>query len=73
MGRELKAIGNPQWRFLLVTGFLGAYTTFSTFEYETLQLLGNGQMATALLYVGASVMLGLLAVWLGAGAGRWLV
>lgn len=60
----------PEWRLLLVVGFLGAYTTFSAFEYETLKLLEDGRLMTAMLYVVSSVLAGLLAVWAGAAAGR---
>lgn len=52
-------------RYLLPVGFVGAYTTFSTYEFETLGLLRNGQAAGALVYFAASNLLGLVAVWLG--------
>lgn len=44
-------------------GFLGAFTTFSTLEYETLVLLEKGKIATAILYVLGSFMLGFAAAW----------
>ena len=47
-------------------GVLGGYTTFSTFEYETLQTVRDGERWMGLLYVGGSVLLGYVAVWLGA-------
>lgn len=50
--------------FLLV-GMLGAFTTFSTFSLETTTLLRDGSTAAALLNVGAQVLLGVAAVWLG--------
>ena len=52
-------------RFLLITGFCGGFTTFSTFASETLTLANNNQMPMAFLYVLASCVLGIGAVWLG--------
>jgi len=61
---------SPNWRYLIPVGFIGAYTTFSTFEYETLRSLQEGQMGIAFLNVGLSVAVGFVAVWLGVAAGR---
>lgn len=55
----------PEWRHLLLTGFLGGFTTFSTFSLQTLQLYLKGDAALAFLNAGASLLLCLLAVWLG--------
>ncbi|MDO5103836.1 MAG: fluoride efflux transporter CrcB [Lautropia sp.] len=52
-------------RPLLITGILGGFTTFSTFGIETFELIRRGESATALLYVGLSLLLGLVAVWGG--------
>lgn len=52
-------------RLLLVTGFCGGFTTFSTFSSENLTLLQNQQTALAFLNIIGSVVLGLGAAWLG--------
>lgn len=62
----------PEWRLGLLTGVLGAYTTFSAFSIETLQLFEEVGLVPALANVALSVVLCLLAVWLGAGLGRQL-
>ncbi len=61
---------NPGWHYLVPVGFVGAYTTFSTFEYETFRLLQLGAGLRALSYVLASVIAGFFAVWLAALAVR---
>jgi CrcB protein len=57
---------HPNWRFLLVIGFLGGYTTFSSFEYESFRAVQDGAPWIGLLNVIGSVVFGFLAVWLGA-------
>ncbi len=57
---------NPNWRFLLVIGFLGGYTTFSSFEWETLSLIRDGSRWLGLLNGFGSFIIGYGAVWLGA-------
>jgi fluoride exporter len=52
-------------RAALMTGVLGGYTTFSSFSLETYTLLQDGRAGLAILYVAASVLLGLGAVWAG--------
>lgn len=54
-----------EWRLLLATGFCGGYTTFSAFAYENLTLWQSGQYTIALGYTVGSVLLGILAVWMG--------
>ena len=63
---------DPQWRLIFAVGFLGAYTTFSTFTYETVQLLLANNWRPALAYVGVSNVLGVGAALLGVGLGRVL-
>ena len=57
---------SPAWRFFLPVGFIGAYSTFSTYEWETLSTLRAGAFALAGLYAIGSLVLGLAAVWCGA-------
>lgn len=56
---------NPAWRFLIPVGFIGAYSTFSTYEWETLSTLRAGAFAMAALYAVGSLLVGLAATWLG--------
>src|SRR5687767_506351 len=61
---------NQQWRLLLITGFCGGYTTFSTFSADNLALLNGNHAALAILNIAASVIVGIGAVWLGLAAGK---
>ncbi len=56
---------NNSLRFLLIAGFCGGFTTFSTFARETMDLIGSHQLPLAIAYVVSSCVLGVLAVWLG--------
>ena len=56
---------NPAWRYLVPVGFVGAYSTFSTYEWETLSTLRSGAFSLAALYAFSSLVLGLVAVWCG--------
>ena len=58
------------WRYFLPIGFVGAYTTFSTFEYETLRLVESGAWKSAVSYVVGSNLAGFIAVLLGVWLGR---
>ena len=57
---------DPRWRLLLVVGFLGGYTTFSSLEWETYTAVRDGGLWTGMLNVVSSIMIGYVAVWLGA-------
>jgi CrcB protein len=59
---------NPAMRYLIPIGFIGAYSTFSTYEWETLSSIRAGAFFIAALYAGGSLILGLIAVW----GGSWL-
>jgi CrcB protein len=56
---------NPAWRLLIPIGFIGAYSTFSTYEWETLATLRSGAILLAALYAGGSFVIGLVATWAG--------
>ncbi len=58
------------WRLLLMTGFLGAFTTFSTFMFETTRLFGGERPLLGLVNLGAQNTLGLVCVYLGMLGGR---
>jgi CrcB protein len=63
MGR--RADLSPAWRYLIPIGFIGAYSTFSTYEWETLATVRAGAFFLAGLYAASSFVLGLAAVWAG--------
>lgn len=64
---------SPEVRGLLTTGFCGGYTTFSTFTYETMALLEDGETGRATAYVLSSVLVSLIGVYLGITAARELI
>ncbi len=65
-----KASWNANWRYLIPIGFIGGYSTFSTFEYETFRVFHEGEILIAGLNVVLSVVVGFVAVWLGVITGR---
>ncbi len=66
----LRFAWNDNWRLLIAIGFVGAYTTFSTFEYDTLQLAAQNQWSRALVNILGSVLLGFIAAYLGVAVAR---
>lgn len=62
----------PAWRYLVPIGFVGAYSTFSTFEWETFSNLQSGSFFIAGLYLFSSILLGLAGIWGGVAIARTL-
>lgn len=60
-----KGVLSPEMKLLMVTGFCGGFTTFSTFANESFGMMKAGDVLQLALYVGASVVIGILAVWGG--------
>ncbi len=65
MGLFMKEIIGNQSKLLLMTGFCGGFSTFSTYSLEVVQLYQNGDMGTAILYSLGSVILGIICILIG--------
>ena len=64
---------SSQTKLLLMTGFCGGFSTFSTFSNENFQLIEGGQSTTALLYVAVSLLAGILCIFAGLKLGQGLM
>jgi CrcB protein len=67
-----RLVVHPNWRFLIPIGFVGAYTTFSTFELETFRAVSENAWPIAAANVGGSIVAGYAALWIGFVAARVL-
>lgn len=65
MGLSFQSAVTTQGRLLLATGFCGGFTTFSTYSLEIFELAQRGEAGISLLYLLASILAGLLFIWLG--------
>ena len=65
-----RAHWDANWLYLIPIGFIGGYSTFSTFEFESFRLLQDGEMILAALNLVGSVVCGFVSVWLGVITGR---
>lgn len=68
---EKHGLFGPETRLFLFTGLLGGFTTFSAFGLDTMFLLRRGEYGVAATYAGASLLLGIVAVWLGFKLVSW--
>ena len=67
-----RSVLSSEWRAAIQIGFLGAFTTFSTFSIETLNLVSEGAISKASINIALTVSLCLIATWLGMVLGRQL-
>ena len=70
---EERVVISSQTRIIILAGFMGAFTTFSTFAFETDVMLRGGQWFAAFGNVAGQTLLGLLCVFLGIALGRWVI
>lgn len=63
---------SPYWRLFVTVGFLGGLTTFSSFSYETLNLLEKSMLLPAFYNIGLNLFGGLVAAWLGVGVVKFI-
>ena len=63
---------SPYWRLFFAVGFLGGYTTFSSYEYESIRLLQDGEMLLGAVYMIGSVVAGGIAAIGGIALGSWI-
>jgi fluoride exporter len=63
---------SPYWRLFFAVGFVGGYMTFSTFEYESVRLLQDGEMLLGALYLVGSVVTGAVGAVVGIAVGSWI-
>ena len=66
---EKYQLADSQWKWFLITGFCGGYTTFSAFGHESINLFEHNSLV-AFAYMALSVVMGILAVWLGLFAAK---
>ncbi|SMB90655.1 CrcB protein [Desulfonispora thiosulfatigenes DSM 11270] len=70
---SMERLVSPELKLIISVGFLGAFTTFSTFSLETLNLMRENHILTAFINIGLSIIIGLIAAWLGIIIGKLLV
>lgn len=69
---ESRGVFTDETRALVFVGLLGGFTTFSTFSNDTMNLIRGGENVSAIFNVGAHLLFGLGAVWLGRSMAYWI-